>query len=240
MGICYDFQYFDKSGKEIEDTPSSVFLSSRWDIKSGFFDALFIKYIQEIEKLAKQTLDLKFYYNMDYSAYNDEDNSGLFFEPKKIKETIKIMLTTLRQNQTRLPYFYWIEFDKSFLKKIDEGEYINPELLFIENKKVKIHDGWDMCYYRLNHTTVDLRQKSKILGNRVFSSYNIFWKWIRFFFGDYIAGTFCRKDVKDKEEGIVIIKKESIYRYYREVLEKIVDICNYAIKHNYYIKMYAW
>src|SRR3989344_2067735 len=210
MGVDYNIRPVKKKPNGdiepvfIKDLPS---LSSRY----YQYQPLFRDNLEKIEKIANQKLDLDFYEIVDVSLYSDEPNKDIIFDPKKVKSTIKTILKVIKENPNKFPYFYWISFKG---EKFMHGS----EEVFIGDNKVYIEGGWDECYYILNDKKVDLT-KEKF----EFSAYSVLHekindKWID----------------KKGEKVIVVIKKYSFYKDFKATLNKIIVICDYAIKHNYY------
>lgn len=177
---------------------------------------LFSDNLGKIEKLAHKKLDIGFYEKADRSSYGDESNKNSVYDPKEVKSTIILFLKIIKENHSLFPHYYWLGFKK-------KSGMSNGATIFIGDHKVYIVGGWDKCYYMLKNRKVDLTKgKSIVLG------YRHFYEKIDDIWVD-----------RKGEKVTVIIKKVSLYRYFKPDLTRIIAICNYAIKHKFKVHGYT-
>ncbi len=212
MGVDFGICAVKKKGEEIEH----LFLKEipHLSYRYHYYWPLFKDRIKIIESLANSKLDLDFYEKADKSSYGDCRNANTSFNPLKVKNTLLIILDTIKKHKREFPFFYWICFKNKSCSDTQD--------LYIEDQIVYIKGGWAQCYYILKDREVDLRkQKSEIVVNRVFTE-KLNRRWIN------------QKGGKE----VLYIKKESFYDYYKDSIGTIVSICEYAIKNKYYIQGY--
>lgn len=213
MGVDYNIML---AKKKLDGTIEGIFkdglpiLSPRWHQ----YQPLFVDKLKLIEKIANKKLNLDFYEKAEES-YSVGINKNCTFNPKDVKSTIKIILKVIKENPKKFPNFYWVGF---------KGETILSESqnVFIGNDEVRITGGWDNCYYILNDKTVDLTK-----GKKEFSAFRVLYEKIN------------DKWIDKKGENVtVVIKKCSFYEKFKNSLNNIIAICDYAIDHNYVVYSY--
>ena len=170
---------------------------------------------KKIEMFANQRLDLEFYEKRDGTAYGDETNKNKIFDPEKVKSTILLILKIIKEHSEEFPFHYWVGFKGN--QYVSGGEEV-----FIDDKKTWIDGTWDDCYYMLDGKKIDLKKEKK-----EFSAHRVIHEKI----GDVWTD-------KKGEKVIIVIKKDSLYDFYKTTLNDILVICDYALKHNYFIQGY--
>jgi len=232
MGLDFGIRLMKKDVNEITlvDTNSLPKSLPIINMKDLLLSPLFKDNIGKVKILAGQDLYLDFYEKADSTWCGDPKNKDVVCDPKKTKETLQIILRVLKENPGKFPFSYVVEHNGDSKYTTNSGSvcvgeiYVEKEYVGI--KKVYICGGWNRCYYEVNGKRVDVtKEPIEKLNEIYFQGHSIKTK--------IIGG----KMVETKGDPLILsIKKISMYDDFYFRINAIIELCDYAIKNNYYIQ----
>jgi len=140
------------------------------------------------------------------------------FSPGTVQECVEEVMRVIREHDQEFPVHYMLW--------TDPFRGVSSTHIFLKNGFFYVRCGWDRCGAwpcdqegnQLRQETIDLRDMNELRGHAA-----------RYEEGEK---PFTRKWLKG-EERLLEIRKESFYQFWKRELDRILEVCRFALRNDY-------
>lgn len=218
MGVDFSLEVVRKVGNKWvrvrgEGVPEGVLLPY------SYVDPPFSKRARRtISKLIGQRLSFDFYDITNNGSFGGE-GEDIHFDPRQVCETLQTLKNVMSEHQRKLPHFYW------FYVPGGVPRWTSGARVFIDGVRTGLWGHWDSCLMVTGFGPGKRLKKKDISEVRRISCNQLIdreknGKWVE------VEG----------RKIVVRVQKQSMYDYWRGVLNGMINICTYADKKGYYVQ----
>jgi hypothetical protein len=214
MGVDFSLRVLKKEGNQLTQLsgPEVPPADTRdWNLFPLFHE----KDREQVERLLDHKVSYEFFDKRNASCYGDETNKNLYFSPEVVLDTVKTTKEALERNKDKFPLKYW--FSEKGGKDFSGKVFLNGQIVNLTGAPTKDK------HIKIGSQKIDLSNPIEIKCKKVVTKKE----------GDKIIEI-------EGDEITLEIKSRTYDEQFKQILEDMIRVCEFAKSKGYYVQGAMW